>query len=120
MPSLRGGTELLVGAGTDPLFGPYALVGRGGIWAETDPDVAIVMAPVTRESATRALLSLRYAPTFTGRRGQAAIDIVAVADLVASMAALAAEHPELSVEANPVIAYPDGYAIADLRASGGA
>lgn len=119
MPSLRGGTELLVGAGTDPVFGPYALVGRGGIWAETDPDVAMVMAPVTRESATRALLSLRCAPTFTGRRGQAAIDVAAVADLVASMAALAAEHPDLSVEANPVIAYPDGYAIADLRASAG-
>ncbi len=119
MPSLRGGTELLVGAGTDPLFGPYALVGRGGIWAETDPDVAMVMSPVTRESATRALLSLRCAPTFTGRRGQAAIDIAAVADLVVSMAALAAGHPDLSVEANPVIAYPDGYAIADLRASAG-
>lgn len=117
MPSLRGGAELLVGAGTDPLFGPYALVGRGGIWAETDPDVAIVMAPVTREAATRALLSLRCAPTFTGRRGQAAIDVAAVADLVASMASLAAEHPDLSVEANPVIAYPDGYAIADLRAA---
>ena len=34
------------------------------------------------------------------------------------MSRLAAEHPGVSVEGNPVIAYPDGYAIADLRASG--
>jgi acetate---CoA ligase (ADP-forming) len=117
MPSLPEGTEFLVGTGSDPLFGPFVVVGKGGIWAETDADLAILMAPVDEKSARRALLSLRCAPTFTGRRGQPAIDLNAMAGLMVAMSRLAAEHPELSVESNPVIAYTDGYAVADVRAS---
>jgi acetyltransferase len=117
MPSLPGGTEFLVGTGNDPLFGPFVVVGRGGIWAETDADLAILMTPVDEKSARRALLSLRCAPTFTGRRGQPPVDLAAMAGLIVAMAGLAAEHPELSVESNPVIAYADGYAVADVRAS---
>jgi acetate---CoA ligase (ADP-forming) len=117
MPSLPGGTEFLVGTGNDPVFGPFVIVGKGGIWAETDADLAILMAPVDEKSARRALLSLRFAPTFTGRRGQPSIDLAAMAGLIVAMSDLAAEHPELIVESNPVIAYPDGYAVADVRAS---
>lgn len=117
MPSLPAGTEFLVGTGNDPLFGPFVIVGKGGIWAEIDADLAILMAPVDKESARRALLSLRCAPTFTGRRGRPAIDFTAMAGLIVAMSRLAAEHPELIVEANPVIAYTGGYAVADLRAS---
>jgi acetate---CoA ligase (ADP-forming) len=117
MPSLAGGSEFLVGTGADPLFGPFVVVGKGGIWAETDPDLAIVMAPVDEQAARRALLSLRCAPTFTGGRGRPGIDIAAMARLIVAMSRLAIERPELSVEVNPVIAYPDGYAVADVRAS---
>ncbi len=117
MPSMPGGTEFLVGTGNDPLFGPFVVVGKGGIWAETDADLAILMAPVDEKSARRALLSLRCAPTFTGRRGRPTIDLPAMAGLIVAMSRLAAEHPELSVESNPVIAYADGYAVADVRAS---
>ena len=118
MPSLPAGTEFLVGTGNDPVFGPFVVVGRGGIWAETDSDLAVLVTPVDEESARRALLSLRCAPTFTGGRGRPAVDLAALARLAVAMSRLAAEHPEVSVEGNPVIAYPDGYAIADLRASG--
>jgi acetate---CoA ligase (ADP-forming) len=117
MPSLAGGPEFLVGTGSDPLFGPFVVVGKGGIWAETDPDLAILMAPVDERAARRALLSLRFAPTFTGGRGRPGIDISAMARLIVAMSRLAIQHPELSVEVNPVIAYPDGYAVADVRAS---
>jgi acetyltransferase len=117
MPSLPGGTEFLVGTGNDPVFGPFVVVGKGGIWAETDADLAILMTPVDEKSARQALLSLRCAPTFTGRRGRPAIDLAAMAGLIVAMSGLAAEHPELSVESNPVIAYADGYAVADVRAS---
>jgi acetyltransferase len=117
MPSLPRGTELLVGTGHDAIFGPFVLVGRGGIWAETDPDVAISMAPVTEPEAERALLSLRCAATFSGARGTKPIDVAAMSRLIAAFSRLAVAHPELSVEANPVIAYGDGYAVADLRAS---
>ena len=117
MPFLRAGTEFLIGTGTDPVFGPFVTVGKGGIWAESDPDIAIVLSPVDEETARRALQSLRSAPTFTGRRGQPGIDLGALASLVVAVSGLAAEHPDLTVEMNPVIAYADGYAVADLRAA---
>jgi len=117
MPSLAGGSEFLVGTGSDPLFGPFVVVGRGGIWAETDPDLAILMAPVDEQAARRALRSLRCAPTFTGGRGRPGIDLSAMAQLIIAMSRLAIERPDLSVEVNPVIAYPAGYAVADVRAS---
>lgn len=116
MPSLPGGPELLVGTGCDPVFGAYVLIGRGGIWAEADPDVTLRLAPSGEDTALRALLSLRCAATLTGGRGTRPVDLAALAELVAAMSRLGAEHPDLSVEINPVIAYPVGYAVADLRA----
>jgi len=117
MPSLAGGAEFLVGTGHDPLFGPFVVVGRGGIWAETDADLAILMPPIDEQAARRALLSLRCAPTFIGGRGRPGIDMGAMARLIVAMSRLAIERPELSVEVNPVIAYPEGCAVADVRAS---
>ena len=117
MPSLRRGIELLAGTGADPVFGPFVMVGRGGIWAEMDPDVALRLAPIDEDAATRALLSLRCAPMLTGGRGSAAVDLNALASLVAALSRLAAARVDLSVEINPVIAYSDGYSVADLRAS---
>lgn len=116
MPSLRSGTELLIGTGSDPVFGPFVLVGRGGIWAESDPDVAIRLAPLDACGAVRALQSLRCAPTFTGGRGTTAVDLAALAELVVAMSQLAAARSDLSAEINPVIAYTEGYGVADFRA----
>lgn len=117
MPSLRRGIELLAGTGADPVFGPFVMVGRGGIWAEMDPDVTLRLAPIDEDAAARALLSLRCAPMLTGGRGSASADLNALASLVAGLSRLAAARSDLSVEINPVIAYADGYAVADMRAS---
>ena len=54
MPSLPGGTEFLVGTGNDPVFGPFVVVGKGGIWTETDADLAILMTPVDEKSARQS------------------------------------------------------------------
>lgn len=117
MPSLPSGPELLIGTGHDPVFGPYVLIGRGGIWAETDPDLVIRLAPASKDTAEGALRSLRYAPILFGGRGTPPVDLGALAGLIAHMSELGAARPDLIVELNPVIAYPDGYAIADLRAA---
>jgi len=117
MPMLPPGTELLAGATSDPTFGPVVIIGRGGVFAETDPDVALRLAPISPAQARQALLSLRCAPVLAGTRGQPPADLEALAGLIAALSRLAAAHPGLSIEMNPVIAYPDGYAIADLRAT---
>lgn len=42
----RPGTELILGARRDPVFGPVVLVGIGGIFTEIFRDTAIDLAPV--------------------------------------------------------------------------
>jgi acetate---CoA ligase (ADP-forming) len=116
MPMLRPGIELLVGAAHDPTFGGFVTVGRGGVTAELDPDVALLIAPVTIDQARSAWLSLRCAPRLLGWRGAAGVDIEALAQLTVAISTLTSTDPTLSIECNPVIAYPDGYGIADLRA----
>jgi acyl-CoA synthetase (NDP forming) len=116
MPMLAPGVELLVGAAQDPTFGAFVTVGRGGVTTELDPDVAVLLAPVTVEAARAAWLSLRCGALLQGWRGARGVDIEAIAKLAASLSQLAASDPTISIECNPVIAHPDGYGIADLRA----
>ncbi len=116
MPMLSSGVELLVGLGRDPTFGAFVIVGRGGVAAEVDPDVAIALAPVSSDAALALWASLRCAPLLRGWRGQPGVDLGSLAELVAAMSELALREPRLEIECNPVLAYEVGYAVADVRA----
>ncbi|MGH9293644.1 MAG: acetate--CoA ligase family protein [Acidimicrobiales bacterium] len=122
MAMLDPGFELLVGASQDPTFGPTVVVGRGGTSAELDPDVAVLLAPLTKEEAVAAWASLRCSPLLSGYRGSPGVDLDALAGLAVSMSQLAeamsppaGSRAQLTVECNPVLAYAQGYAIADMR-----
>ncbi|HTX63202.1 MAG TPA: acetate--CoA ligase family protein [Acidimicrobiales bacterium] len=117
MPMLLPGTELLVGLGRDPTFGPYVTVGRGGVTAELDPDVATGLTPMDADGAAALWSSLRCAPLLRGWRRAPGVDLAALCDLVAALSRLGGLSDTLEVECNPVIAYPKGYAIADFRAA---
>ncbi len=119
MPMLLPGVELLAGLGQDPTFGPYVTVGRGGVTAELDPDVATALAPVEVDAAMALWSSLRCAPLLHGWRGAPGADLAALSELVVALSRLAVTTPGLEIECNPVIAYPSGYAVADLRAARG-
>ena len=71
------GLELIVGARRDPRFGPVALVGLGGVYAELIDDVAAGLAPVTEAYALDLLQSLRGASLFAGLRGRPALSLEA-------------------------------------------
>ncbi len=116
MPMFRRGVELLAGLGFDATFGPYVTVGRGGVTAELDPDVATALAPFEPDEAAAIWSSLRCAPLLRGWRSSPGVDISALASLAAALSRLGVSQPGLEIECNPVIAYPDGYAVADVRA----
>lgn len=116
MAMLPPGLELLVGTAHDPTFGAFVTVGRGGVTAELEPDVAIALAPLAAERAALLWQSLRCRPALEGFRGQKGVDIESLVALAVAFSQLACTERAFSVECNPVIAYPDGYAVADLRA----
>ena len=92
------------------------MVGLGGVFTEVLEDTACGIAPVSVDAARELLLSLRGAPILLGARGRAAVDLDALAEVVARVSRLAAAHPELlELELNPVLAGPDGVLALDAR-----
>lgn len=107
---LEGGVECIMGIQRDPVFGPVALVGIGGIFVEILQDVALHRCPFGEDVAERMIRSLRGAPILLGARGQAPADIGALATMLARLSqwADAAGERLQSVDLNPVLALPDG------------
>ena len=116
MVDAADGVELIVGAVRDPRFGPVVMVGLGGVLTEVLDDTRCALAPVTASTARELLLSLQGAPVLLGTRGRPAVDLHALADVVARVSLLAAAHPELAeLELNPLLARPDGVVALDAR-----
>jgi hypothetical protein len=116
MAPVGAGIELLIGARRDARFGPVALAGLGGVYAEVLDDVAVALAPVGEDQAERMLLSLRAAALMRGARGRPPVDVRAAAAALAALSRVAAAHPEIAeIEVNPLLALPDGALGLDAR-----
>jgi acyl-CoA synthetase (NDP forming) len=114
--SVGDGVELIVGVRRDPRFGPIALAGLGGVYAELLRDVAVGLAPVTEVEAERLLRSLRGAALLAGARGRAPLDVAAAAAALAALSRVAAAHPEIAeVEVNPLLVTTEGALGLDAR-----
>jgi acetate---CoA ligase (ADP-forming) len=116
MAPLREGVEVIIGARRDPRFGPVALVGLGGVFAETFDDVAVGLAPLDVDAAEELLRSLRGAALFGEIRGRAAVDLGAAAEAAAALSRLAAARPDIAeIEVNPLLVTPGGALGLDAR-----
>jgi len=113
------GTEVLVGARTDPQYGPFLMVGLGGIFVEVLKDVALRLLPVSEGEAREMLKELRGYKILTGVRGQPPRDIKALGRAMAGVSELfAAQRDHLSdFEINPLMVRPEGQGVAavDVR-----
>jgi acetate---CoA ligase (ADP-forming) len=116
MAPLHEGVELIVGARTDARFGPVAMVGLGGVYAEVFGDVAIDLAPLDAGAAERLLRSLRGAPLLAGVRGRPPLDVGAAARAAAALSQVAAARPDVAeIEVNPLLVTPTGALALDAR-----
>jgi len=107
---VSGGVEMLVGGVVDPMFGPFVLVGAGGIWTEILHDVSMRAAPVLASEAREMIMSLRAAPLLTGARGQPPSDVDALVAAVTAVSRLLSDKAsELAeIDLNPVAVLPEG------------
>ena len=113
---LERGVELIIGVRRDVRFGPIALVGIGGVYAELLSDVAVALAPVEEADAEELLRSLKGAPLLLGARGWPPLDLAAAAGATAALTRLAAARPEIEeIEINPLLVTPDGALGLDAR-----
>lgn len=107
---LSGGVECIMGIQQDPVFGPVALFGLGGIFVEVLHDIALHRCPFGPDVAMRMIRSIRAAPILMGARGRPPVDLDALATMLARLSVFAHRAgPRLrSIDLNPVLALPDG------------
>jgi len=102
--------EIIVGVAQDEQFGPYLVIGGGGILVELMKDSASLLLPVTREHVLAALDGLQCAPLLNCFRGCPQADLNAAADAVLAIAALVEKDPAAIVEldVNPLMVLAEG------------
>jgi acyl-CoA synthetase (NDP forming) len=107
---LSGGVECILGVHRDPVFGPVAMFGLGGIFVEVLKDVSFRRCPFGEEVAEGMIRSIRGAPLLQGARGRPPADIKALARMLSRLSVFAHQAgPRLSgIDLNPVFAMPEG------------
>lgn len=102
-PMVTAGRELIIGGRQDPQFGPILLVGLGGMFVEIFDDVAVRIAPISREDAQHMIEELRGVQIFEGARGDKPLDINSVVDVLLRLSQLLIDFPEIKeVDINPL------------------
>jgi acetate---CoA ligase (ADP-forming) len=108
-PMLSGGVEVMVGMTRDPLFGPLIAFGLGGIHVEILGDVQFRVTPLTDQDAADMVKGIKGYRLLTGYRGQPAVDLKAIEEVLLRISQLADAIPEISeLDLNPVFALPEG------------
>ncbi len=115
---MPAGHEMIVGILDDVDFGPFVVLGAGGIYAEVLRDTEISPAPIDLEEAHRMIAALRMSAILEGARGKPRADIGALADLLVRVGHLAdVERAHLrQFDLNPVVVYPEGQGVFALDA----
>lgn len=98
------GREVILGMTRDPQFGPMLMFGLGGIFVEVMKDVTFHLAPITEEEAMQMLMGTRSYALLKGARGQAPVDLMAIARALQRISQLATDYPEIKeLDINPFI-----------------
>lgn len=110
------GTEVIVGATTDPQFGPVMMFGLGGVFVEVLKDVSFRIVPLERRDARQMIREINGFPILQGVRGQKGADLKALEKLVLDVSKLVWKRGDIAeLDLNPVFAYPDGALAVDAR-----
>ena len=105
--------ELIIGVVRDDQFGPYLLVGGGGILVEMMKDSVSLLMPTSKEQILEALNQLKCSPLFNGFRGAPPADLGAAADVILAIAAMVEKTPEdiIELDINPLMLLPKGQGV---------
>lgn len=117
-PMVTGGVECVIGLNRDPVFGPVAMVGLGGVFVEVLRDVALKLCPFGEDEALAMIRGLRGFPLLDGVRGRPKADVRALAAALARLSVFGAKAgPRLrSVDVNPIMVLPEGQGAVALDA----
>ncbi len=112
----RPGVEVIIGMSKDAQFGPVLMFGLGGILVEVLKDVSFRIVPLSRRDAAEMIREIKGYPLLEGYRGQEAVDIACLEELLIKVSNFVEKNPEIrELDLNPIFAYSDGAIAVDAR-----
>ena len=104
-PMLPAGSEIMVGAKIDPLFGPLIVAGLGGIMVELLKDTVVELAPINHREARAMLDRLKGRAALTGFRGAEPVDLDKLSDIIVRLSEFADDQKTriTELDVNPLI-----------------
>ena len=110
---MASGIEVILGAVNDRNFGPYVMVGLGGVMTEILRDVAHRFAPVTLDDAQEMIRELKGAKALEAYRGAPAADVDALAQSIVDLSLLISDHRDriAEIDVNPLFVRPKGQGV---------
>lgn len=116
MASMPNSVELVLGARTDPLFGPVLLFGAGGIAVEVLRDHAVALPPLNLELARRTMARTRVWRLLQGWRNRPPAAIDAIALTLVKLSQLVVDQDLVDeMDINPLLANANGVLALDAR-----
>ncbi len=114
-PMAAPGIACMVRTTEDPLFGPVVSFGIAGAATELLDDVSHRIPPLTDQDVADLVTSVRAAPLLYGHRGAEPLDVDALQDVLARVAQLADDLPEVAdLDITPVLVGEFGLAVLDV------
>lgn len=115
---VKGHAEVILGASTDPVFGPLLLFGLGGVYVEVLRDVAVRVHPITDVDAFEMIRSIRGWPLLSGARGAKPVDVAFLEEMLLRLSCLVGDLDDVAeLDLNPLIIGADARnaAVVDAR-----
>jgi acyl-CoA synthetase (NDP forming) len=111
----RPGTELIIGARRDKIFGPIVMFGLGGIYVEVMKDISFRAFPLNHHEITNMIKEVRSYPLLLGVRGEKKKDIDGIMDTIIKLGTIIKRCEAISdIEINPLVAYEEGEGVKAL------
>lgn len=111
------GRELIIGATKDIQFGHMIMFGLGGVYANLLRDVSFrLVEGITKRDIEDMLGETKAYRLLKGVRGETQADILAVIDVIARVAKLVRDFPEINeLDINPLFAYEESCCAVDVK-----
>jgi acetyltransferase len=102
-PMLKGDIELIAGIVKDSQFGPAAMLGLGGVWAELYNDAVFRLVPLHPEEIPEMVSDLRGQALLKGYRGSKPVNLKSLGDWLFKLGWLSLEFEEIEeIDVNPL------------------
>jgi acetyltransferase len=99
----KKGYEIILGAKTDPLFGPVIMFGMGGVGVEIYKDVAIGLPPLNQTLARRIMKETKVYQLLKGYRNMPPANLKLLEEIMVRFSQMLIDFPQIKeVDINPL------------------